>query len=153
MTFVEKFALWLTAIITLSLIGYIMLQNQPTEEFVITVERNDKEAVTEMVEEEPEEEVRIISAESPLDINLASPEELDLLPNIGEKRASDIIAFREEQGGFQSIEEIMLVSGIGEGIFEDLKEFITVESIFSEENPNPESEPPNAEDILETEVA
>lgn len=61
-----------------------------------------------------------------LDINTASAEELLRLPSIGEKRAADIIAYREKNGGFSRIEDIMKVSGIGEGTFEKIKEEIIV---------------------------
>lgn len=61
-----------------------------------------------------------------IDINHASAEELTLLSGIGEQRAANIITYREEQGAFQQIEDIMQVSGIGEKTFEKIKEQITV---------------------------
>ena len=45
---------------------------------------------------------------------------------LGESRAADIIKYREENGDFSRIEDIMLVSGIGEKTFEEIKEQITV---------------------------
>ena len=59
--------------------------------------------------------------------NTATAEELATLPGIGPELAGRIVAYREEQGGFGSIEEIMEVSGIGEGKFAALKGRITVE--------------------------
>ena len=64
---------------------------------------------------------------SPLHLNRATAEELATLPGIGPELAGRIVAYREEQGGFGSIEEIMEVSGIGEGKFAALKGRITVE--------------------------
>lgn len=61
-----------------------------------------------------------------ININIATAEELDTLPNIGPARAADIIAYREENGSFQSIEEIKNIKGIGDKSFEDLKDLITV---------------------------
>lgn len=61
-----------------------------------------------------------------LDINTATAEELIRLSGIGEKRAADIITYRETNGGFSCIEDIMQVSGIGEKTFEKIKEEITV---------------------------
>ncbi len=61
-----------------------------------------------------------------ININAAGTEELILLPSIGEGRAEDIINYREENGDFSSIEDIMQVSGIGEKTFEEIKEQITV---------------------------
>ena len=64
---------------------------------------------------------------SPLDLNTATAEELATLPGIGPELAGRIVAYREEQGGFGSIEEIVEVSGIWEGKFAALKGRITVE--------------------------
>ncbi len=61
-----------------------------------------------------------------VNINTATASELMTLSGIGESRATDIIAYREENGGFQSIEEIMNISGIKEAIFEKIKDQITV---------------------------
>ena len=61
-----------------------------------------------------------------VDINTANMAELMTLSGIGESRAADIIKYREENGDFSRIEDIMLVSGIGEKTFEEIKEQITV---------------------------
>ena len=63
-----------------------------------------------------------------ININTASAAELQQLPRIGEKVAQRIIDFREQHGKFQKIEEIMKVKGIGERMFANLKELITVGS-------------------------
>lgn len=70
-----------------------------------------------------------IPAESTLgkiNINSASVAELETLSGIGDTRAADIIKYREENGNFSRIEDIMKVSGIGEKTFEEIKERITV---------------------------
>lgn len=61
-----------------------------------------------------------------ININTASGAELTLLSGIGEGRAADIIKYREENGNFSQIEDIMKVSGIGEKTFEEIKDGITV---------------------------
>lgn len=61
-----------------------------------------------------------------INLNSATAEELDTLPNIGPARAADIISYRQENGGFQTIEEIKNIKGIGDKSFEDLKDLITV---------------------------
>ena len=55
-----------------------------------------------------------------VDINTANMAELMTLSGIGESRAADIIKYREENGDFSRIEDIMLVSGIGEKTFEEI---------------------------------
>lgn len=61
-----------------------------------------------------------------IDLNTASVSDLDRLPSIGEKRAQAIVAYREEHGPFATIEDVMLVSGIGEGIFQQISDYLTV---------------------------
>ncbi len=61
-----------------------------------------------------------------LNINDADVEALKELPNIGDARARAIIAYRQQAGGFSDPAEIMEVDGIGPGIFESLRDLITV---------------------------
>ena len=61
-----------------------------------------------------------------INLNTASKEQLMTLPGIGESRAEDIIRYRKESGGFQSIEEIMKVPGIKESAYLKIKDSITV---------------------------
>ena len=60
-------------------------------------------------------------------INSATKIELIQLPGIGDTTADKIIAYREEHGGFSSIEELMNVPGIGQTKFESLKDLISVD--------------------------
>lgn len=61
-----------------------------------------------------------------IDINTASADELEGLPGIGPKLAQCIVDYRESNGPFAAIEEIMEVQGIGQGVFEEIRESITV---------------------------
>lgn len=61
-----------------------------------------------------------------LNINKATKEQLMDLPSIGQVTADKIIAYRETNGAFVSIEDIKKVSGIGEATFEKFKALITV---------------------------
>jgi competence protein ComEA len=63
---------------------------------------------------------------SPLDLNRATNGELAQLPGIGEELARRIVEYREANGPFESVEELMEVSGIGEGKFAGLEGRITV---------------------------
>lgn len=61
-----------------------------------------------------------------VNLNTATLEELDALPGVGPSTAKNIIAYRENHGGFAAPEEIMNVKRIGEKTFGKLKEFIKV---------------------------
>lgn len=61
-----------------------------------------------------------------VNINTADEEELMSLSGVGEAKAEAIIRYREEKGGFQSIEEIMNIEGIKEGVFQKIKDKISV---------------------------
>ena len=63
---------------------------------------------------------------SPLDLNKATNGELAQLPGIGEELARRIVEYREANGPFENVEELMEVSGIGEGKFAGLEGRITV---------------------------
>ncbi len=63
-----------------------------------------------------------------VDLNDATQAELNLLPGVGEKLANDILRYREEIGGFQSVDELMNIRGIKEGRLLSLKKYVTVNS-------------------------
>jgi competence protein ComEA len=62
-----------------------------------------------------------------LNINTATAEELSTLKEIGEKKAAAIMEYRENHGNFTKIEDIKNVKGIGDKIFEEIKDSITIE--------------------------
>jgi competence protein ComEA len=61
-----------------------------------------------------------------LNLNTATLEELQMLPGIGEVRARDIVAYREEHGGFLYLEELTYISGIGSATFERLRDLVYI---------------------------
>ena len=61
-----------------------------------------------------------------ININTAGKEELMTLTGIGEAKAQSILDYREEHGQFGSIEDLMLIEGIKEGVFNKIKEDITI---------------------------
>ena len=82
-----------------------------------------------------------------VDLNKADQKELESLPGIGPTTAQRILEYRQDNGRFAKIEEIMNVWGIGEKKFERLKELITVAAPAPKpEQPNPEQENPNKND-------
>ena len=61
-----------------------------------------------------------------VNINTASITELVKLNGIGEAKAAAIINYRDNNGLFKNIEEIMNVKGIGPSIYAKIKEYITI---------------------------
>lgn len=61
-----------------------------------------------------------------LNLNTASKSELTQLPGIGEVKAEAILSYRDMNGAFQTIEELMNIPGIKEATFEQIKNLITV---------------------------
>ena len=59
-----------------------------------------------------------------IDINSATAEELTVLPGIGQSLAKAIVAYRGENGAFESLEQLMEVPGIGEGRFAAIEDKI-----------------------------
>ena len=66
------------------------------------------------------------SASAPVNLNTASVSEIATLPGVGPKAAERIVEYRQKNGGFKKIEELMNVKGIGEKSFLKLKPLITV---------------------------
>lgn len=61
-----------------------------------------------------------------LDINKASFQELILIPNITEARAASIVIYREQNGNFSTLDELLLVKGIGVSTLEKIKPYLTI---------------------------
>ncbi|MDN3480297.1 helix-hairpin-helix domain-containing protein, partial [Curtobacterium sp. APC 4022] len=61
-----------------------------------------------------------------VDLNTADATALETLPGIGPALAERILAWRDEHGGFRSVEDLLEVSGIGEGRFAELRDRVTV---------------------------
>ena len=74
------------------------------------------------------EDISVIEeqTEGIVNINKATESELMTLPGIGSSRAADIVRYRTDNGRFQTIEDIMKVSGIKEAAFNKIKNYICV---------------------------
>lgn len=78
----------------------------------------------------PPEEIEVTM----VDINRAAEEELTTLPGIGASLAQRIVDDRAANGPFDTVEDLMRVSGIGEKKFEELRDYITAGKEQSVEN-------------------
>jgi competence protein ComEA len=70
-----------------------------------------------------------------VNINTASAADLEGLPGIGAKTAARIVEYRQKNGPFKKIEELMNVRGVGEKNFLKLKGQITVAAAKADNNP------------------
>jgi competence ComEA-like helix-hairpin-helix protein len=63
---------------------------------------------------------------APLDLNRATAAQLVMLPGIGEVKAAAILAVRDSRGGFQSLDELEAVRGIGPSLASKLRPLVTI---------------------------
>ena len=77
--------------------------------------------------ESAEEPDRMQAEDGKININTASAEMLMTLPGVGQSKAESIIAYREEKGTFSSVEAIKNVNGIKDGVYNQIKDKITVD--------------------------
>jgi competence protein ComEA len=71
-------------------------------------------------------EAKAAPAPQMVNLNSAPAEQLERLPGVGPKTAARIIEYRQKNGGFKKIEELMNVRGIGEKAFLKMKNQLTV---------------------------
>lgn len=67
-----------------------------------------------------------INTNQPLNLNSATEEQLKNIPGIGPSKAKEILNYREQNHGFNSIDDLMKIKGFGKKIFEKLKEHFTI---------------------------
>ena len=100
-------------------------QNQSTPYEVSTTRQEQETGSTQSAQSQEEQPDSLLEGEV-IDLNEADFYDLQRLPGIGEKRAQNIISYRQENGPFQAIEDLVLVDGIGDGILEELRNYVTV---------------------------
>jgi len=62
-----------------------------------------------------------------LNLNTATPKQLEALPGVGPVLAKRIVDFREKKGGYRRIEELLAIPGISEKKFKVLRDHLTVQ--------------------------
>lgn len=112
------FALFLT--------GFFLGQRKMIKPVEVTTQYLPVVTIEEDASEEETEPRTLLEGEK-ININTAPAIELERLPGIGEKRAADIVAWREANGPFQDIEDLLEISGLGPGIFGQIEPYVTVE--------------------------
>lgn len=126
----------MVALLAAAVIGYIIKNQTEAPEFTYSIGDTASERIKETISLQNEllgegnNSSNSSAAESEsqgvININTATKAELMTLAGIGEAKANAIIDYRNENGNFTSIEEIMNVSGIGEKIYDKIKNRITV---------------------------
>lgn len=119
----EKAVLALTAGFVLFTGGWFLAGRSAAEPYVVTTSAPAVEPVEQEPETSGENRPDSLLEGEVIDVNEADVYDLQRLPGIGEKRAQAIVAYREEHGPFQSVDELDNVSGIGPGILEGLREY------------------------------
>ena len=67
-----------------------------------------------------------VASAGPVNLNTATVAQLETLPGIGKATAERILEYRQKNGGFKKVEDLMNVRGIGEKSFLKLKPFLTI---------------------------
>ena len=120
----EKIVLLLTAVFITGCVG-VFAFGGGRQNYTIEIDRNSAQSQTEAQTQTPHPDSMLPGEK--ININTASEWELARLPGIGEVRAADIVAYRQEHGPFETPEELIQVKGIGENIFKALQDYITIE--------------------------
>lgn len=112
-----KIVLSIIALIVLSIIGYNTIEESSSDS-IVSVENAEK--ALGKIENVYQENLDLI------DINNAAEEELDSLPDIGPKKAAAIVEMRKKMYGFQTVNDLFCVDGIGEKTLEKIRHQICV---------------------------
>ena len=93
---------------------------------MLTITCNQAIGAESTAEATPDTQIGAAAVVDKIDLNSANSAVLTELPGIGPKTAEKIEAYRESNGPFKSIDDLLNVKGIGPAKFEKLKPFVTV---------------------------
>lgn len=111
--------LCITLIYTSVIVAFFVVRNIPGREREISV-------YDQLVEFSASGPTETFSTDGRMDINTATVADLVQLPGIGNTLAERIVQYRTEHGNYSSIDDLLKVSGIGEGKLNGIAEYITV---------------------------
>lgn len=114
----------LTAVFAAFTLGFLLGRNDRRGDVVLSIPSAMQEPVPTSAPTLPA--VTETQTEFPIDLNTATEEQLRLLPGIGEVLARRIVAYREENGSFQAVEELLNVEDIGEKRLEGILDYIKI---------------------------
>ena len=97
---------------------------RPSDTWRVEVERNDSPegSAPGREQERPES---LLEGEM-IDLNTAGAADLERLPGLGSIRAQAVVEYRQEHGDFHSVDDLLSVDGIGSGILEQVRPYVTV---------------------------
>ena len=108
--------------VSVFVLGYLIGANQNTKSVKVTY-ASSVETTKENVEVREKEQT---CEDGRIDLNTADQAQLETLPGIGPGLASRILEYRAENGGFESVEELKNVNGIGEVRYSEIADLVTV---------------------------
>lgn len=125
----EKIVAALTAGFVLFTGGWLWSENRAHGDYQVSVTERREESGTESSQQTDREESwpeSLLPGEK-INLNTADVYELQRLPGIGEARAEDIVAYRQANGPFETVEALDEVPGIGQGILDGLRDYAAVD--------------------------
>ncbi len=123
-----KAVLALTAGFALFCGGWFSSQLSAAQPYPVTAQRSPVLEEVSDPEETGEDYPDSLLPGEVIDVNTADLYDLQRLPGIGQKRAQDILGYRTGHGPFQTVDELTEVPGIGPGILENLRDYVTTGS-------------------------
>ena len=125
----EAAALGVTAAFVLFTAGWFFAGQTESEPYTVTVQQaaiSDASSAAQPETADTQQPNSLLEGER-IPVNTADVYELDRLPGIGPAKAQAIVTYREEHGPFQSTDQLLEVSGIGQATLEGLLDYITLD--------------------------
>lgn len=125
----EAAALGVTAAFVLFTAGWFFAGQTESEPYTVTVQQaaiSDASSASQPETADTQQPDSLLEGER-IPVNTADVYELDRLPGIGPAKAQAIVTYREEHGPFQSTDQLLEVSGIGQATLEGLLDYITLD--------------------------